>query len=725
MEKSNIKVIYKKPQIYQTNESLEVLKATITEKIKTYIENYTNDKTIDYMSIYKLIYILSEKNPKELIPIYDSVLEALKEKVNSLLAFDISDGNDISKFIKNYHYAQGLIDSVNFILINNTTRFNKDFILKQGTTLSSKAIMLESIRNTDILNNIKGIILSSNDETYILDLIHFITDIGAKEVYNSLIEIKQNQLADEYQKQSCVVLGSVDEYVDYLNGYNNKIQEEFFKFRVYFGEHNAYKLKERLVGILFLDKINEILTNKSVMDALILNKNFSILNLIYKLMNSKNENLVFFQDRLFECFVNRFYEDVKLPSNIKEGYLYIDFLLSRIDVLTETYNIAFNKDRRIQIRYKEAITRIINNKKVKNISLLCGLYINEIAVTNYQNVDEFKNHINKLQVVLQSLDEKETFFSVCQRYLIKRLSTFRFNYDNELFLVAILKEIFGVRYCFAIFRILNDIRESKAFFKDSLAGDNQVHLFSFNGLSSNDVASVLTNVYLDNVLNEAKGLYEQQYPHRKVTLSEQLSTVVLDYKANGATYSLLVNYIQSAILLYFNKTKTSSLGDLVKALNVKNIPIFRSNLLHLVQSGLLSVKDKPSDIRDSDIITINRDYESNKTLVNLTNIHTDSSTHKKEKEHNELENISTSTESLATIYKTNQLHILDCKLIKLIKSNKSIDLQTLVKAMLLESKAYFEANPGLIHKRLDNLIEKGLVFRRIEDDKVIFEYFEK
>ena len=150
---------------------------------------------------------------------------------------------------------------------------------------------------------------------------------------------------------------------------------------------------------------------------------------------------------------------MKIPNGIKEGLQYIEFLIGRIEILNEIFSNCFNKDRRIQLRYKETLLRMINNKNIKNMFMLCGVYINEIMSRN-----SIFEHLEKLiinfKVVLQSLDEAniENFFLTIQKFLIRRISNFKFNEKHEIFLINSLREVFGARHCFCVFRLLDDIK---------------------------------------------------------------------------------------------------------------------------------------------------------------------------------------------------------------------------------------------------------------------------
>jgi cullin 3 len=562
------------------------------------------------------------------------------------------------------------------------------------------------------------------------EAINFIISIGAKDVYYQIIENKQNKIIDNFTKLSAVSLNTEEEYFEYINKFNLAIQEESFKFKMLFGEQNAFKLKEALTKIIFIEKIPYILSNKAFIDSLILKKNFSILNLIYKLMNTKIDNLVLLQDKLFETFVNKFYDDLKHPTNIKEGLAYIDYVLSRLDLLDEIYNIAFNKDRRIQIKYKETIERIINNKHVKNISLLCSIYINEIIITN--DLEHIKIRLNKLTHVLMSLGERENFFAGCQKYLIKRISTWKYNAESELYLINYLRNIFGNRYCFQLYRILNDIKESRNFFKGYLKNkpENEINLLSFNSLHGNDMVQVLDLPdELDKSKNDFISVYTGNYPHRIITVSQQQSSCLLDFKVGTKSYELLTNFIQVSILLVFNKHKSLAFTELTKYLNVKNMPLFRPNLNHLISSHIILVKDKEkgAEFQNDDILILNNGFISNKDKIDLTYVKIEHNLNIKDSEHgkNELDSINTFAESLSVIYKTNENYILDCRIMMLLKAYKTIEQQSLIKAVLNETKTYFQANVALIHKRLESLMEKGFIHRQIEDEKVMFRYFDK
>jgi hypothetical protein len=768
-----IKVIFKRKNYDTSNLNIQEL----IENIKNLVLSSKTEEFFNfYSNIYNKIYILSiSNNSNDLNLLIDSLIIFIKNHIESKLQeinknYQKSDEEIVNEFISIYKYSEKLVEQIRDLLTNNKTRFDKDLIFKMSL-FNHKGILLQYIntQGSDIKNKIKNCIskdegseYSIKSDEFIKSTLKFIQSIGATKLLYEIIEIQKSKLIEKYQKLSEVEFTKCtddEKLFNYLTFYMEEIQNTCFNFKILFGEHNANTLQDKLMDVMLTSKLHHILSNQSQMDNLIKNKNFSILHLIYNLMNKRTESLISFQEKFFSFYVEKFYSDMKIPNGIKEGLQYIDFLINRIENLNEVFSNCFNKDRRIQLRFKETLLRMINNKNVKNMYMLCGVYINEIMSRN-NSVNSFghlEKLINNFKIVLQSLDEAniENFFLTIQKFCIKRISNFKFNEKHEFFLIKSLREVFGVRHCYGIYRLLDDVKKSEEFFdKLNLQYEGKVYLFSFNAINKNDLIPVVDIINFPSPFNNIYSLiyssYKNVYTHREVTFSQNLSTVILIYNKK---YELLTNFIQLCILNLCQSRKTGiKLEEITSTLNVKNIATFRMNLISLITSGLIKIINRAAssdlDILNSDVIQLNFNFSIKedsmniniRPFINLTNIvvpQSDSNLLKKKdsltlsRDHtsqSDIHALENSMESQQSIYISNKVYITDTKLMKIIKNShlNTIEHNLLFKTFIKEVKHYYGENSMpdqvFIGKRLEALIERSLIKREIKDNIITYSF---
>lgn len=739
--KTKIKIQYKKSNLIHSN------KINLNLNSQNILLNFKNITDLDFNfnihELYNELTLFCYKNTKEFIILLDEIFISLKTKIENLL-LNINSQNDeefLNNFINNYKKSENILNITKSFIINNKTRFEPNLILKMNN-FNAKNLILEILKNSGkfIIEKIKKYVRSNENlknNNFILTIINFLHTVGERELFNEIEQIESENIINYYKQISNEETITDDNLASYLDNFNKKIQSEIFNYKILFNEKNANLLNEKLIDVVFIDKLANILQNKSIMESLFINKNYTILNSIYKIMNRKSENLIHFQENFFEFYINKFNQEMKIPTNIKEGLIYIDFLLDRVKILNDIFNISFNKDRRIQLRYKEALFRLINNKNIKIMSTLCGIYLNEIMSRNNQNHNLCIDLLTNFVQILQGVDDVDLFFNMTSKFLVKRISILKYSQKNEIFMIKLLKENFGVRYCFSLYRILEDLKQSEMFYNKIFNdGKNNLNLFSFNAINQNDLITVINKLVspfneINNLINTE---YHEMFQHRNIYISQNLSTCLLKFK----NYDLLTNYIQANILLLFNKKEKILLNNIMDILEVKNVPNFRLNLLSMIHFGIINIANKSNiaenELLNTDELFINKNFEkTTQAIINLTNI-TDLSKKsldvlqlsKENTSQSDINSMENSMESQKAIYTANKIYIHDSKIIQLIKhsSNKRIDHNTLVKNFISLTKHLFAPDVSLVTKRLENLIERNLIKKilEIENNKIIYEY---
>jgi hypothetical protein len=782
------KIIYKKPSVLLEDiPDRKILLINIENIIDTIIKKHIDGSyassqlnegniSINFPQIYNKLCILSNKNQKEFLAVYSEIKNLVINKIENLLT-DIKFTEvkqefeqELKKLMDNYTLCETLAEFIKNITINNNTRFQSSLVMNIAA-INTKNIFSRFLEKhtQNFSQSLKVYINSSIDiysDNFIFTVLNFLQAIGAKTLYNEILENEREKIITFHKTEFSSLLDKQENNLaEFLTEYNTIVKNKIFNFKLLFGEHNSGSLQEKLMEVVFLNNLFQILNNKNIMDSVWSKKNLHVLNLIYNLMNKKIDSLNSFQNKFFEFFTGKFFSEAKIPKNFKEGLSYIEFLLEKITTLNEIYVKCFNRDRRIHLRYKETISRLTLNKNVKNIAMLCGVFINEVMSRNVGSYSTIQEILNNFSTILQSIEDRDNFFLYIHKLMIKRISNMKFVIENEIFLIKILSENFGNRHCFPLFRILQDLENSEAHFntvkgyiKNSenalfdLIKRGNFNLFSFNAINQNDLTEIIQNSSTQNSLMMINSLitdkYVEQYPHRKVTISQNLSTCILfmiDSKVE-----IFVNFIQAYILLKLNAVnKFMKLEELISKnnLNVKGSALthFRSNMISLINCGLVLVNNKNKEnitnvsnfeLINSDVLSINLSYSPGKNFINLTNIGEISyaTTPKKDelsltRDHtsqSDIHALEASIESRSSNFLANKSFIIDCIIAKVLKKFKEIEHNQLMKILLDELKLNFSSSNipdiSFFKARIDILIERSLLTRNIENNKIIYKY---
>ncbi len=513
---------------------------------------------------------------------------------------------------------------------------------------------------------------------------------------------------------------------EYVNTYNEKIKSETFQFKMLFGESQSFKLRERLITKVFLSQIPKILSNQTIIKESFEKKKFDSITLIYKILSGNNDLIKSFKDNFYEFCLDLFLKDLHPPSNIRDAMKYLNYLFDFVKTMQTIFNDSFKNDRRIELKHKETLARIINNNKVKNVGLLCGIHINELLLKYYGNFEEIKNKFNEFSIIINTINDVEAFYASYHKYLVKRISTFKFHYETEKHLINSLKYNFGGKNNFYLIRVIEDKRKSDIQFKNFLSNypkDCEVNIFSFNGLSKNDLDYIckLENFFdkLTSTITEEYSINFKNLLTRKITFSQILSTALLNFKAKKENYEILVNFVQTSILMQFNQSdKRISLNDIMKALEVKDIPSFRKMFLILLNSNILINETKSEELTLTDIIKLNLNFESNQKFINLNKF--ESNINSSSKTDNDLKQLENAIESNVNCYLNNKNIIIDSKIVRLLKINKTLEHNALVKLVLNETKQMFPPDIPTIKSRYELLIEREFISRELVDEKFIY-----
>ena len=713
---------------YKKRNEKEFFTKKIDENPISILESLLNNSfdSNQYISLYNYLFQININNEFE--EIMKSINQFIKKKISNIQSKQSSKNlrEDILYFYNSIKSIENLCQKMKNLLITPKTRFNSQILSLFNKYINQKefiSLLSQSniiTYNSEFLNSIKD-----NNED-LLTYIKIIKSIGEKEKLKEIIsffisneEKKLDEMATKYKL-------NVEELVLYFNHLSEQINESVNLFKILFGEQEANQLNEKLIQKYFMDKLSKaIFTNEQFFDIILTEKNYIIIKKIEQFSRRKNSSINNFFQVFFNAYYNYFTKRIIKPKNynIKEGIMYINQLYDFINQLVNIFKDVFHCSKQAQFKYKETFIKMINYKLVNNFEFILAIFTSEILYSQ----DSVKIFQEPFEIILTNLNGKNIYINYTIKFMIKRISNFKFNIDIEEKLEERLRTILETKYIIKCSRLIKDLKENSNIYQ--LKDNITFNLFSYDTLSKEEINQVLimNSQIIGNPFDENITLYKEQYPKRNINISQTLSTCEMNFLGK---YVLFVNYIQACILMLFNKKKFISYKELIEWLphNSKFSTILRAYILFLINLKILVKENKErKDLINEDIIKVNLDfsYENNKiNCYERANL-----------EINKLENQSTNDNSKNQIiqnneyiYKSNKHFIIDSKIMKNIKSckDKKILENELIKSVLIDEyiKDLFKNDIDVkyIKDRIFNLLNREYISEIKENGKTYYKY---
>ena len=661
MEVSTIKYIYRKrpkENYFKSKNSLEN-QSIIKQFFKNYLlcqpkdelQSKFNQK--NYIQIYNYLFLIN--NSLEYIDLYSSINETLIKLMNKIIIVGDENKDEIDKIINiiNYIYIiDKKVKNIKTILTTCVSRFNTELIKSMNDKMNIFNIISQVNTNENTNNITKFIGISENiflnylskeqdekEKQIIINSIYQLSkilkiisnkqkiDSFYEKIFNFMLKNgKYNNIyEDVFQKLENINKKTFESRIisNYFDLIYNEVEKDYIVLKKIFGEKDAIKYKDRIIQIYIFDKlIKQIFKNEKLLKIIIAGKKYDILKFIEIKTRQSLKLSREFTNSVFNLLLKEYQNKLVLPRdkmNIKEGILFIEQMLYNIKDLNNIFNKVFNQNRRVVLKFQETLLKLIFSKNLETLEYILSIYVNE-NIYNDAIRNEFLLDKSFIQLLSNS-NNKEVFFNYHKKYIIKRISNNIFNLDIEINFEKFLKKNIESRYLVPISRLFRDIEETK-FININNINQNYFYLFSYDALDNQyDLLQIIDEA--KNILNPFKSqmnIYNAQYPKRKITLSQILSTIEVSFLNK---YNFLVNYIQWYILKIISQEKSNNYCITYEKLSSlipykpENKVFLKEYINSLIEMNILlketkNVQSNNNDINLDDILKINFGYE-NKT----------------------------------------------------------------------------------------------------------------
>ena len=716
---------------YKKRKPFEILKLpnkecnidTVISIISSIIKN--SHCQIDYFSLYNNLYLLNDVTVFKTLIEKTTVLfkEQLNAMTNEITAQKSYDNKLISLFSSISEISKKT-ETIRKIILTNRIRFNKEITQLFNNSINVKSMLKDfENQNSDLYDKIKNYCISLiNNKEKLRKCVELVRKSCSSKIYLDILTQLSELKIEEYKKEiSLCDITSTDNLSEYFTHYNKKLEEEINFFGLLFGDQEANTLKEKLIEIIFLDKLsNNIFNNEELLEKMLNENDYMSLKNIEKLSRRKTNSMKTFQNLFFDFYYKYFNRKIHVPktSSLKEGLLYVKELIDYTSQLISIFKNVFNYSRQVQLKYNETLLKMTNSSNVKHFELLLSIFINENLYSNESIIYD-----PSLLVIMHNVNGKDIFFSNIIKLTIKRLASMKFILAKEEKFEMYLRANFETIYIHKLTRIIKDIKENNNLSED---GSITFNLLSFGSLIKNELIQIL-NLDSKCPFNPMVQKYNLTYPHRKILISQIYSSAQITFNKK---VDIVVNFIQAKILEFFNKNKSLTYDNIISLLGVSNqyISIVRGCIQGLLQCQILIKDNDKGDLLKTDLLKPNLNLETNKkviyviektfTILNKEIYYENSKKAQSEEGHINEE----------STYIQNKRFILECKIVKSTKQNvngKLLESELIRNVIMDESiKELFRNNIDIVYikKIIEALVERGFIKIEKENDKIYYKF---
>ena len=565
---------------------------------------------------------------------------------------------------------------------------------------------------------------------------------------------KYNEIYEETSNKINIINDSNNIEVDLISNYfdsiNKEIERDYIFLKQIFGKKEANKFKDKIIKIYIFEKfIKQIFKNENLLKRTLLEKKYDILKFIESKTRHSLKLTKEYVDSVFDLLLKEYQEKIIVPKdirNIPKGLLFVKEMLSKIKELNIIFKEVFNQNRKVNLKFNETLIKLISSKNIEPLEYFLAIYVNE----NIYN-EEIRNSLLLDKSFIQLItnrNNKEIFFNFYKKYIIKRISSNNFNLDIELAFEKFLKNNIENRYMIQISRLFKDIEENK-FINDNNS-KNYFYLFSYEALDNQyDLLEIIDSSKENKDFNPFKSsmfIYNENFPKRKISLSQILSSIELCFLNK---YNLLLNYVQWYILQVILKERKNKYSITYEKLS-SLIPYKSQNKIYLkvyinslIELKILIKKSKNLDNNDlnlDDNLMINFNFEipDNKNIINCFNKPNSivkgmiNKMNNLERDKNEKEKDDYNRNYKVIAIKENARFIIDCVIMQITKSlpnGETISEKDLIITILkhklisdLNLNKYKLVDTSFIKQRISNLVEREYIKFHESENQISYSY---
>lgn len=404
----------------------------------------------------------------------------------------------------------------------------------------------------------------------------------------------------------------------------------------------------------------------------------------------------------------------------------IEFRYRMIDLL----NKSLDKEQTVELAIKNSFESFINENDKTAKSLVN--YLDDQFKKDFKNNTEVEisDKVDKIIQIFRYLQDKDIFESFYKNSFAKRLlEQRRVLEEAEKEVIKKLKEECGFLFTQRLEVMFKDIKMSEQRMHDFkkiqsyqlLSVDLNVKVLttghwpneSRDPTSMNQSLQKIEVIQIPQQIKQCMSMFKQYYMSKfsgrqlHWKLNQGYAEIRAKIGSNGKRYEMSVSTYQMCILMLFNDKQKVTYHELLQTMQISDQDL-KSQIIPLCQFKILTKNPQGKEFKMEDQFRVNFAYQNNMIKIKVPVM------------------VSKAQKTAESVDLSNKVdedrkHVIDATIVKVLKSRKRIDHNTLIAEATKILSNKFQPDPQQIKKRIEGLIERDYM-ERDKDDRRFYKY---
>lgn len=532
--------------------------------------------------------------------------------------------------------------------------------------------------------------------------------------------------ADFYKKEASDCITTCD-CPTYLSKAERRLAEEVERVKSYLDPNTEMKITKVVETELILNQMKVLVDmENSGLVPMLKNDRYEDLGRMYHLLKRVEGGAALMRSVMSDFAKETGKQLVQDPEKTKEPVEYVQRLLDERDKYDRilVQSLTDDKTFRNALNHSFEVFVNLNQRSPEFISLFID---EQLRKGNKGDSDlAFDAVVDKVMSLFRYLQEKDVFEKYYKQHLAKRLLSGRPTSDDaERSLLVKLKTECGYQFTSKLESMFTDIKTSRDTMNDfrtkllaekklDLGLELQVQVLTTGSWPTQAASKCNLPREVERGCEEFKEFYLGAHSGRRLTWQPNMGTADLKVDfGDGRRHELNVSTFQMCVLMLFNdalEDRPLTYREIAEATEIPGGELRRCLQSLSLVKGRNILRKEPSgkDILDSDVFFFNDRFQSKLYKVKIGTVAA-----QKEVE----------SEKLETRHKVEEDRKpqIEAAIVRIMKSRKVLDHNSIIAEVTRQLATRFRAEPAVVKKRIESLIEREFL-ERDPDDRKLYRY---
>lgn len=566
------------------------------------------------------------------------------------------------------------------------------------------------------------------DRSLLRSITQMLTDLGQNVYVEDFEKHFLAASADFYRAEAQQYIATSD-CPDYLRKAEGRLDEELARVKHYLDAGTELKISGVVQDEMIKNQMKTLteMPNSGLVPMLE-NDKYGDLSRMYVLFRKVDGGLNQIRGLLVAHLKEKGRGLVNDPERQKDPVEFVTRLLEEKDKCDVIVREAFANDKTFQNALNHAFEYFLNlnSRSPEFISL----FVDDKLRKGLKGVSEEDSErvLDKVMMLFRYLQEKDVFEKYYKQHLAKRLLGGRtVSDDAERSFIVKLKTECGYQFTSKIEGMFTDMRTSRDLM-ESFKG--MLEASRATSSAAADMGGVELNVQvlttgswptpagarctlppeLERCCQTFKTFYLSRHTGRRLAWQTNMGTADLKASFPGARHELTVSTYQMCILLMFNAADSLSYREIAAATDIPAADLKRNlqSLACVKGKNVLRKEPMSKDIEEEDVFIFNDKFISKLHKVKIGTVSAQKESEPEKQETRQR-------------IEDDRKPQIEAAVVRIMKARRVLDHNSLITEVTKQLSTRFMANPAVIKKRIESLIEREFL-ERDRNDRKLYRY---